>query len=101
MMKFAGNKTVTTIIKLVQVALGGKQNLLTGTQDQVVGFNDSGVAVPINRDVLKGDKGDPGGIYYPTLAINPQTGTLDMKLPGEYSGAVFSISEGKLQMVME
>ena len=29
MMKFAGNKTVTTIIKLVQVALGGKQNLLT------------------------------------------------------------------------
>lgn len=100
-MKVTGGKTLNALIKLIQGGLGGKQNLLIGTQDQVVGFNASGAAVPIDRSVLKGDKGDPGGIYYPTLAINPKTGTLDMELPGEYSGAVFSISGGMLQMTME
>lgn len=100
-MKITGNKALNTLIRLVQNGLGGKQNLLIGTEDQVVGFNASGAAVPIDRSVLKGEKGDPGGIFYPTLSLNPETGTLDMELPEQYSGAVFSINDGKLQMTMD
>jgi len=101
MKSVAGRGTLTALVRLVQSALVGKQNVLNGTEDQVVGFNANGKATPIDRSLLKGDKGDPGGIFYPTLSINPDTGTLDMDLPAQYSGAVFSISEGKLQMTMD
>ncbi|MCM1215475.1 MAG: hypothetical protein NC548_13260 [Lachnospiraceae bacterium] len=101
MKEFMGSRAMGALIRLLRPALAGKQNVLNGTEDQVVGFNSAGQAVSIDRSVLKGDKGDPGGIYYPTLSINPSTGTLDMQLPTDYQGAVFSINEGKLQMTME
>ena len=84
-MKFTGGRTLSDMIRLVQNGLNGKQNLLIGTQDQVVGFNASGEAVPIDRSTLKGD---PGEIFYPTFSFNPESGMLKMEVPDDYPGTV-------------
>lgn len=49
---------------------------------------------------IQGPQGEKGDVYFATFALDPDTGLLTMHTPTEYSGPVFQLKNGYLEVTV-